>query len=118
VPGVVGSAGVQVRFTTPVPTYVHAMYELFGAVVAASASQSPPPPGPFVSVAVTGVPPVTLVALTAMEGPPDGAVTVTVGLVATRVLFTNSRNSYVPVSDAAIVQVRVVTPAPTFTDWR
>jgi hypothetical protein len=79
VPGVVGIGMVHDAVVTPVPTYFHWRALVFGSVVAANASQSPEPPRPLVSVAVTLAPVPTLVALTAKFGDePSACVTVTV----------------------------------------
>src|SRR5580765_4714322 len=57
-----------VRVVTPAPTYVQIMEEVFGADASANAIQSVAPPRPLVSVTVTAVPPVTLVAFTVRVG--------------------------------------------------
>ena len=89
VPGVFGAVIVHVRVVTPPPTYVHCRYVLFGAEVAANASQSVAPPGPPVNVTVTEPPRATVVMLTVSGGgvtvnvtafdvPPPGAGVTTV----------------------------------------
>ncbi len=69
---------------TPEPTYVHCRYVPGAAPVAASASQSRDPPGPFASVTVTEPPAPTLVVLTVSDGG-GAACTVTDGLRAATV---------------------------------
>src|SRR6185503_17795963 len=89
----------------------------------ASASQFVAPPAAPVSVTVSGVPGVAVVALTVstagLGGGGAAVVTVTTGLVAASVKppFANKRNSYWPgVLGIATVQSNVVRPPGTYVN--
>src|ERR1043166_1077783 len=75
-----------------------------------------------VTVNVNAGPPATMLAgesEVTVGTPAKLGSTVIVGLVTTRLLFTNRRNSYVPaVEGIAIVHVRDVTPSPTYVHVR
>jgi hypothetical protein len=116
-PGAAGAFTVHVRVVTPAPTDVRVVKEpaVSGVATGVNASQSAPPPGAPVRVAVSGLPGRALVALTAkvalatvnrraLEVPPPGAGVSTVIFVAPAAAMSVARMEAVScVADTNVV---------------